>query len=487
MPSLPKSLFACSMLLLLLSPALAMAAGEDPPPEPVTTGDVAIPLDELELLLKPLPKGQLLIEAGAWQGLVQAKSEEIAQVQIEVKQLNAEAQAAADAAGPDAAAPDAEAGSEKTDLLEAITELRDERTGLLDRMNAALLALEAKTASDDAETQSQIRDYRLYTKAVRGIDFDLTDASASWLAIEGWVTSEEGGMRLALDLLKFVGILLVAWFISGFFRGVIHGALRKVPGTSALLEGFLLRSVRWLVMAVGLVMALSALNVSVGPLLAALGAAGFILAFALQESLSNFASGMMILLFRPFDTGDVVDAGGVSGTVSSMNLVSTTIHTFDNKQMIVPNNKIWSDVITNASGATERRVDMEFGIGYDDDMDQAQAILEQIVGAHPQVLAEPAPTIKLSALADSSVNFIVRPWAKTGDYWGVFWDITREVKRRFDAEGIGIPYPQRDVHLHLAGDTTALPQLAAAPASVGQAAPTKDAGLDDGGDAERGD
>jgi small conductance mechanosensitive channel len=144
-----------------------------------------------------------------------------------------------------------------------------------------------------------------------------------------------------------------------------------------------------------------------------------------------------------------VDAGGVSGSVSSMNLVSTTIKTFDNKEMIVPNNKIWGDVITNASGADERRVDMEFGIGYDDDMDQAQIILEQIVDAHPQVLSEPAPTIKLSALGDSSVNFIVRPWAKTADYWAVFWDITREVKRRFDAAGIGIPYPQQDVHLHI--------------------------------------
>jgi small conductance mechanosensitive channel len=237
-------------------------------------------------------------------------------------------------------------------------------------------------------------------------------------------------------------------------------------------------------MAIGIVMALAALEVSIGPLLAALGAAGFILAFALQDSLSNFASGLMILFFRPFDTGDVVDAGGVSGTVQSLNLVSTTIKTFDNKTMIVPNNKIWGDIITNASGVTERRVDMEFGIGYDDDMDRAQAILEQIVAAHPKVLKEPAPTIKLSALGESSVNFIVRPWVKTADYWAVFWDITREVKRRFDAEDIGIPYPQQDVHLHLAGNAQALAQLA--PPAVGQttSAMTKDGGLDDG-DAER--
>jgi len=172
--------------------------------------------------------------------------------------------------------------------------------------------------------------------------------------------------------------------------------------------------------------------------------------------------------------------------VASMNLVSTTIKTFDNKQMIVPNNKVWGDVITNASGAVERRVDMEFGIGYDDDIDRAQAILEQIVSAHPLVLEDPAPTIKLSALADSSVKFIVRPWTKTADYWTVFWDITREVKRRFDAEGVGIPYPQRDVHLHIAGGEQALPQLAAPSGGTGrQTPPTRDGGLDDG-DAERG-
>lgn len=170
----------------------------------------------------------------------------------------------------------------------------------------------------------------------------------------------------------------------------------------------------------------------------------------MQDSLSNFASGLMILLFRPFDTGDVVDAGGVSGTVRSMNLVSTTIRTFDNKMMVVPNNKIWGDVITNASNVTERRVDMEFGIGYDDDVDRAQQILEEIVSSHPNVLKEPAPTIRMNALGDSSINFICRPWAKTADYWGVYWDVTREVKRRFDAEGIGIPFPQQDVHLYVA-------------------------------------
>jgi small conductance mechanosensitive channel len=218
---------------------------------------------------------------------------------------------------------------------------------------------------------------------------------------------------------------------------------------SQLLEDFLVGAVRWVVMIVGIVMALAALEVSIGPLLAVVGAAGFVIAFALQDSLSNFASGLMILFFRPFDVGDVVDAGGVSGKVTTMNLVSTTIKTFDNKDMVVPNNKIWQDVITNATGVSTRRVDMEFGIGYDDSIDKAQTILEDIVSEHPKVLKDPQPTIRMNTLADSSVNFICRPWAETADYWDVYWDVTKAVKQRFDAEGIGIPYPQRDVHLYV--------------------------------------
>ncbi|MGA6926777.1 MAG: mechanosensitive ion channel family protein [Desulfosarcina sp.] len=147
--------------------------------------------------------------------------------------------------------------------------------------------------------------------------------------------------------------------------------------------------------------------------------------------------------------GHFIDAGGVSGKVECLNLVSTTIKTLDNRLMVVPNNKIWQDVITNASALDERRVDMEFGIGYNDDIDKAQAILEEVVAAHPKVLEKPAPKICVNSLGESSVNFIVRPWSKRAHRMGVFWDITREVKKRFDAEGIGIPYPQRDVHLYL--------------------------------------
>jgi small conductance mechanosensitive channel len=212
-------------------------------------------------------------------------------------------------------------------------------------------------------------------------------------------------------------------------------------------------AVRRLTIIVGVIVGLAALEVNIGPLLAVIGAAGFVVAFALQNSLGNFASGILIMMFRPFDVGDAVEVAGIAGTIKAVNLLSTQMMTFDNKAVIIPNNEVWGGVITNMTATGQRRVDMVFGIGYDDDIDMAQRILEDIVANHELVLKEPEPVIRMNELGDSSVNFIVRPWAQTQDVWTVYWDITREVKKRFDKEGISIPFPQRDVHVY----NTALP------------------------------
>jgi small conductance mechanosensitive channel len=201
-------------------------------------------------------------------------------------------------------------------------------------------------------------------------------------------------------------------------------------------------------MAVGVLMALSQVGISLAPMLAGLGVAGFIVGFALQDTLGNFAAGSMILIYRPFDVDDFVEVTGASGLVKKMNLVSTTIVTFDNQTLVVPNSKIWGDVIKNVTAQKERRIDLEFGIGYDDDIELAERVLTEIVSEHEKILNQPEPMIHLHTLGDSSVNFIVRPWTKTEDYWGVYWDLMREVKLRFDREGISIPFPQRDVHLY---------------------------------------
>jgi small conductance mechanosensitive channel len=196
-----------------------------------------------------------------------------------------------------------------------------------------------------------------------------------------------------------------------------------------------------------MLLAISQLGIALGPLLAGLGIAGFIIGFALQDTLSNFASGVMILLYRPFDVGDTVMSGEVSGKVSHMSLVNTTFLTFDNQRLIVPNNMIWGSVITNLTAQYTRRVDLVVGVSYDEDIEKVEKILHEIVNAHEAVLDSPEPMIKVSELADSSVNFVVRPWVNTEDYWDTYWDLTRAVKMRFDKEGISIPYPQQDVHI----------------------------------------
>jgi small conductance mechanosensitive channel len=210
----------------------------------------------------------------------------------------------------------------------------------------------------------------------------------------------------------------------------------------------LVTTVSNLVMLLGLLLALSQLGISLGPLLAGLGIAGFIVGFALQETLGNFAAGIMILLYRPFDVGDLIDVGGVFGKVDKMNLVSTSILTVDNQMIVIPNNKIWGDVIKNVTAQDIRRVDMVFGIGYDDDIPKAESILRDIITSHEKVIEDPEPVVRLHTLNDSSVDFVVRPWVKADDYWDVYWDVTRTVKLRFDEEGVSIPFPQRDVHLY---------------------------------------
>ncbi len=332
--------------------------------------------------------------------------------------------------------------AQKENLLDRVTRLRDERTALVDRTRVILDGLDTK----GGETE----EYRKYIKAVSGVEVDASDFEAIGATVMGWVKSEQGGIRWGLNVAKFFALVTVFWALSGFVGRVADRALRtrRSRKLSSLMRDFLAKLVRRVVLLIGFVMALTALEINTGPILAAIGAAGFVVAFALQDSLSNFASGIMILLYRPFDVGDVVETGGVSGKVISLNLVSVAITSFDNKTVLVPNNRVWNDVITNATGVRQRRVDMVFGIGYDDDINHAQSVLERIVANHSLVLKSPEPVIKLHELADSSVNFVCRPWVNTDDYWEVYWDVTRSVKEEFDKEGISIPYPQRDVHVH---------------------------------------
>ena len=277
---------------------------------------------------------------------------------------------------------------------------------------------------------------------------------------DGWVklqaSFKKSAPDLMLRLLIFVAVLLLFRIFSRLTRRVVRAASdRSSLDMSSLLKNMMVSLSGGTVMAIGILIALSTIGISLTPMLAGLGVAGFIIGFALQDSLSNFAAGAMILIYRPYDVDDLVEVTGASGQVKQMNLVSTTIATLDNQILVVPNSKIWGDVIKNVTAQRVRRVDLVFGIGYEDDIELAEKVLENIVTTNEKVLKRPAPNIRLHALADSSINFIVRPWVKTGDYWDVYWEITREVKMRFDREGISIPFPQRDVHMYTEKDTQA--------------------------------
>jgi len=252
------------------------------------------------------------------------------------------------------------------------------------------------------------------------------------------------GIKIAMALVIFV---VGRWVVK-----IVVNLVKKLLGRSQSMDEMLINFVASIVNAVLLlfviIAALDQLGVDTTSLVALIGAAGLAIGLALQGSMQNFAAGVMILVFKPFKAGDFVEAGGVAGVIEMVNIFSTTMRTGDNKEVIVPNGGIYSGPITNYSARDTRRVDMVFGIGYDDDFRQAKAILEKLVAEDERILKDPAPTIGLSELGDSSVNFVVRPWVNSADYWAVMWDMNEKVKTEFDAAGISIPYPQMDVHLH---------------------------------------
>ncbi|MCP4410540.1 MAG: mechanosensitive ion channel family protein [Gammaproteobacteria bacterium] len=438
--------FICSIFLyLIISVTLVFvplvdAKEVEKSSVPTTTADVTSPLEVLELMVKPLTVEELGIEVEGWLGLLKAKVREVSVTEISSRQQKAgETVAQSDSAGEVAE----QIAGQRSRALEHLNELHAQRTALIDRVK--LVVAEFKTKGGD---EKKVELYNKYTTAVSGRKVDVSDAQAAWVTIYGWLTSEEGGIRWIKNISMFIFIVIAFFVLSRLLSKALSKALEVSGRVPELLMNFLVSGIRRLVIIIGIIIGLAALEVNIGPLMAVIGAAGFVIAFALQDSLSNFASGILILLYHPFDVGDVVEAGGVSGSVNSMNLLSTHIRTFDNKLMIVPNNDIWGGVITNATGTDKRRVDMVFGIGYADDIDKAQHILEGIVSAHKLVLEDPQPVVCVHELADSSVNFICRPWVQTEDYWTVYWDVTRSVKERFDEQGVSIPFPQRDVHVY---------------------------------------
>ncbi len=239
-----------------------------------------------------------------------------------------------------------------------------------------------------------------------------------------------GGIWLAKQIKKYVVLMM------------------ERRNVDALLASFSSNIVYVALVAFVVIAALSQLGIQTTSFVAIIGAAGLAIGLALQGSLANFASGVMIIAFRPFKVGDFIEAGGVAGVVEGIQIFSTQMRTGDNKAIIIPNSGITSGNITNYSAKDTRRVDMVFGIGYGDDIKKAKDILMELITDDERILKDPEPLVAVSELGDSSVNFVVRPWVNSADFWGVKFDYTEAVKLRFDKEGISIPFPQQDVHLH---------------------------------------
>jgi small conductance mechanosensitive channel len=381
--------------------------------------------------------------------------------------------------------------AESANLVKRLETRADIVSGLLRNTKSEVEAITRRPGADqDAEAQKQLAELKRQRDTLaesqrnnvrilseRGVDTamlrqeiitatgklseDILDKDVAAGLIERWLTNtaewlRSNGASLVFQVLVFFLILFGFWILARIARGAVcRGIERSKLNISSLAKDFFIKMASRMVMLVGMIIAIAQIGIEVGPLLAGLGIAGFVVGFALQDTLSNFASGMMILVYRPFDVGDAIEAGGVTGKVDQMNLVATMVLTFDNQLLIVPNKQIWGGVIRNITHQATRRVDLTFGIGYSDDIPKAEKVLAEIVAGHEKVLKDPEPVIRLHELGDSSVNFVVRPWSKTSDYWDVYWDVTREVKRRFDEQGISIPFPQRDVHIYRedGGDT----------------------------------
>ena len=276
------------------------------------------------------------------------------------------------------------------------------------------------------------------------IETSIPDFGVDWASLYEMVTitGVDFGINLITAILVFyIGRVVARMVTSGVRK------LMNARNVDPILESFVTNLAYYTLMLVVIVAAVDRLGLQTTSLIAVLGAAGLAVGLAMQGSLANFAAGVLIVMFRPYRVGDWVEAAGVAGTIMEVQILTTLMRTGDNKDIIVPNGQIMGSIITNYSANETRRVDMVIGVSYSDDIDKVRSVIKDVVDADERVLEQPPCLIAVGALADSSVNFNVRPWVMTGDYWDVMWDLTEAIKKRFDEEGISIPFPQRDVHI----------------------------------------
>lgn len=313
--------------------AVALGADAPAPPKPLTTGDPGVAVEELHILLIPLTKDELAVEVDGWIRLVRAKAMEIGAAEIGLRAIRKKAEAAASAGAPGGDAADAD----RQKLMDELVRLREQRTELIDRARVVLSAFSDKGGKP--------ADQELYLAAVSGLNLDVKDAGAAWATVKGWALSGQGGLRWVKNIAFFLVTLVVFRILASIAGSATRRVVAASRSGSDLLRDFMVNSARKATMLIGLVVALSMLEVNIGPFVAAIGAVGFVVGFAMQGTLGNLAAGIMILLYRPYDLGNTVTIAGNTGKVESMSLVSTTIRTAENKSVVVPNSAIWGSAI----------------------------------------------------------------------------------------------------------------------------------------------
>lgn len=254
-------------------------------------------------------------------------------------------------------------------------------------------------------------------------------------------------INYGIEVIGAIAILIVGLILAKWIGNKASNYMQKSGRFDATLAPLFVKTIKGLVIAITILAVLGQFGVETASLVAVLGTIGLAIGLALQGTLSNVASGIMLLVLRPFRVGDTVDIGGISGIVDEIGLFVTEMHTFDNIAITVPNSNVWGTEIKNFSRNSTRRVDMQFGISYDDNVDQAIKIINDVLAADERVLAEPEPLIAVNTLGDNAVNIIVRPWTETDNVWPLNYEVTKKIKERFDEEGISFPFPQRAVHV----------------------------------------
>ncbi|MEM7063796.1 MAG: mechanosensitive ion channel domain-containing protein [Cyanobacteria bacterium P01_B01_bin.77] len=391
--------------------------------EAITANNPDIPADHLEVLLKPLSKEQLEAEANAWLLLLQDKAREISDLEYSIKLKEQ------DIGG--------EVDTQAEEQVIESTELNAEQTVIASRLTAVLDSLDNK----GGDTES----YRQYIAAVSGLEFNITDTEGLGLRFNTWLQSEEGGIKLGINLLKFISILAAAFIIAPRLGKIVDLAFSRVENISTLFRDFIVRLTKQATLAAGALLSLAAVGVNLGPVLAVLGGASFVLAFALQSNLGNFASGLMLLINKPFDVGDEVIIAGHHATVDSISLANTKLTDFnDNHVIIVPNNTVWGSEIKNYTSRDIRRVMIKVNVSFSTDINYLTDIWRAICAENPDVLEDPkCSAFPYTKSYDYYVTVNLKAWTPTKRFWYAYADLLKAIQVRLPAEGIQFVSPEQ--------------------------------------------